>query len=76
MSRFSSKDRRLAPAEEHLHTCRLCFRPIEWSTEHLEHEEVHVYYRCPECGGSFPIRHSDVATMGPAADQSGRTTPA
>ncbi len=66
----------MAPAEEYLHTCRLCFRPIEWSTEHLEYEEVHVYYRCPECRGSFPIRHSDVAAMKAAEDQAKGPAPA
>jgi hypothetical protein len=27
---------------------------------HLEVTPQHVYVRCPHCGGSFPIRHSDV----------------
>lgn len=75
-SRFRSKDRRLAPSDQHLLTCRLCFRPIEWRPEHLEHGELHIYYRCPECGGSFPIRHSDVATMVATEDHTSGAAPA
>ncbi|MGD0380707.1 MAG: hypothetical protein ABSC30_12060 [Acidimicrobiales bacterium] len=31
--------------------------------EYVEATEQHVYVRCPHCMGSFPIRHSDVATF-------------
>lgn len=62
----------MASAERHLETCRLCWRPIDWSAEHLEYEEMHVYYRCPHCGSAFPVRHSDVATMeAPKGETSG-----
>jgi hypothetical protein len=66
---YPTEERRWAPAARHLDTCRLCFGSIEWVADHLEHEygDVHVFYRCPECGGSFPIRHSDAATMTGAA---------
>jgi hypothetical protein len=28
--------------------------------DQVETTDVHVYAHCPHCGGSFPIRHSDV----------------
>jgi phage terminase large subunit GpA-like protein len=40
--------------------CRLCWRTVVLEREHIEATEQHVYVRCPHCGGSFPIRHSDL----------------
>jgi predicted RNA-binding Zn-ribbon protein involved in translation (DUF1610 family) len=61
-------ERRVAPKGRILQTCRLCWHPIEWTTEHLEKSEMHVYFRCPHCGAAFPIRHSDEAALeGPAS---------
>lgn len=43
--------------------CRLCWRTVVLEPEYVEATEQHVYVRCPHCTGSFPIRHSDVATF-------------
>ena len=43
--------------------CRLCWRIVVLETGCIEATDQHVYVRCPHCGGSFPIRHSDVATF-------------
>jgi DNA-directed RNA polymerase subunit RPC12/RpoP len=40
--------------------CRLCWRTVILAPERIEATEQHVYVRCPHCGGSFPIRHSDI----------------
>lgn len=40
--------------------CRLCLRVVAIDPGCIEATEVHVYVRCPHCGGSFPIRHSDI----------------
>jgi len=46
--------------------CRLCWRTVVLGPEFIEATEQHVYVRCPHCGGSFPIRHSDMqALLGP-----------
>jgi hypothetical protein len=42
--------------------CRLCWRSVVLGPEHVEATVQHVYVRCPHCGGSFPIRHSDMQT--------------
>jgi predicted RNA-binding Zn-ribbon protein involved in translation (DUF1610 family) len=56
-------ERRVAPRGRVLQTCRLCWHPIEWTSEHLENTEMHVYFRCPHCGAAFPIRRSDAAAL-------------
>jgi Zn finger protein HypA/HybF involved in hydrogenase expression len=43
--------------------CRLCWRTVVLGPEHIEVTEQHVYVRCPHCGGSFPIRHSDMDSL-------------
>jgi Zn finger protein HypA/HybF involved in hydrogenase expression len=43
--------------------CRLCWRSVGLEPERIEATEQHVYVRCPHCGGSFPIRHSDIETF-------------
>jgi DNA-directed RNA polymerase subunit RPC12/RpoP len=43
--------------------CRLCWRSVVLRPEHVEATDQHVYVRCPHCGGSFPIRHSDIETL-------------
>jgi len=48
------------PAQASSSSCRLCWRTIHLTREHLEVTERHVYVRCPNCGGSFPIRHQDL----------------
>ena len=60
-------ERRVGPKDRVLPTCRLCWHAIEWSAQHLETSEMHVYYRCPHCGAAFPIRHSDAAALDGAA---------
>jgi Zn finger protein HypA/HybF involved in hydrogenase expression len=43
--------------------CRLCWHTVDLGPEHVEATQQHVYVRCPNCGGSFPIRHSDIETL-------------
>ena len=45
--------------------CRLCWHTVDLKPEHVEATHQHVYVRCPNCGGSFPIRHSDIETLQP-----------
>jgi hypothetical protein len=53
-------NRRFRPAvSSRTPECRLCWRVIALELHHVEVTEQHVYVRCPHCGGSFPIRHSD-----------------
>ena len=47
--------------------CRLCWRILIIDQHHIETTERHVYVRCDHCGGSFPIRHSDVEALSPKA---------
>ena len=42
-----------------LWTCRLCWKPITIEARYIEDSAVHVYFRCPSCGHSFPIRDRD-----------------
>jgi hypothetical protein len=64
--RFRPSVRSLTP------DCRLCWRTVVLEPHHLEVTEQHVYVRCPHCGGSFPIRHSDVeAFLGDGASAVG-----
>ena len=56
-------ERRVGPKDRVLQTCRLCWQPIEWTAQHLEKSEMHVYYRCPQCGAAFPIRHADAVAL-------------
>ncbi len=52
--------------------CRLCWRTVVLEPRHVEVTDQHVYVRCPHCGGSFPIRHSDVqAFFGTGASAAG-----
>ncbi|HUY21605.1 MAG TPA: hypothetical protein VMV22_04615 [Acidimicrobiales bacterium] len=48
-----------APAPSLSPACRLCWRTIQLERGQIEVTDQHVYVRCPHCGGSFPIRHSD-----------------
>jgi DNA-directed RNA polymerase subunit RPC12/RpoP len=43
--------------------CRLCWRNVRLEPHDVEVTDQHVYVRCPNCGGSFPIRHSDAEAM-------------
>jgi phage terminase large subunit GpA-like protein len=43
--------------------CRLCWRIVVLEPGFIEATDQHMYVRCPHCGGSFPIRHSDVETF-------------
>jgi hypothetical protein len=58
--RFRSWDPSLKPGHR---PCRLCLRVVAPGSDAIETTDMHVYIRCPECGGSFPIRHSDVPTL-------------
>lgn len=48
-----------------LDRCRLCWFPMTPDPRQVEMGEERVYYRCPRCLGSFPIRRSDLASMNP-----------
>ena len=63
----------MAPKDRVLQTCRLCWRPIEWTAMHLEKSQMHVYYRCPHCGAAFPIRRADAAALEAASSVAGTT---
>jgi predicted RNA-binding Zn-ribbon protein involved in translation (DUF1610 family) len=43
--------------------CRVCFRSVILDPEHVfrvtEFGESYWAFRCPECGGSFPVRDDD-----------------
>jgi len=66
-------DRRFRAATPSLaHECRLCWRTVVLEPQDIEVTEQHVYVRCPKCGGSFPIRHSDLdAFLGHEASAAG-----
>ena len=66
-------DRRFKIAAPSLtHLCRLCWRTVVLDPEDIEMTELHVYVRCPKCGGSFPIRHTDLdAFLGHEASAAG-----
>ena len=61
MSEARLRDRRFRATRSSLEhqECRLCWRAVVVAPEHVETTDLHVYVRCPHCGGSFPIRHSD-----------------
>ena len=58
--RFRTWDAALEPGSR---PCRLCLRVLELEPSFIETTYVHVYARCPHCGGSFPIRHSDAHAL-------------
>jgi hypothetical protein len=45
-------------------SCRVCFRQVTLHATHIfragEYDEAYWAFRCPECGGSFPVRDEDV----------------
>ena len=62
----ASGERRFHLGEEGpvLIPCRLCYRGIELSGEHVEQDSLgRSYYRCPHCHGSFPIRQEDADAL-------------
>ena len=60
MTESGLRERRFRTAASSLTPeCRLCWRIVVLEPQHVEATEQHVYVRCPHCGGSFPIRHSD-----------------
>jgi len=60
MTGTGQSDRRFrAAAPPRTRECRLCWRIVILEPQHIEATDQHVYVRCPHCGGSFPIRHSD-----------------
>jgi hypothetical protein len=61
--RFRTSVPGLAPGSR---VCRLCLRVIVLEPEYIEPTAMHVYLRCPHCGGSFPIRHRDVDELAQA----------
>ncbi|HLG66469.1 MAG TPA: hypothetical protein VKV36_01195 [Acidimicrobiales bacterium] len=44
--------------------CRLCWSTFTPDRGQVEVAERYVYYRCPNCGCSFPIRRGDLALLG------------
>jgi len=55
-------ERRLGPSHG-LHSCRLCWQPVTLDARYVEEAGQHLYFRCPHCGGSFPIRRSDTGSL-------------
>lgn len=43
--------------------CRVCLRVVVLEPGYIETTDQYVYVRCPHCGGSFPVRRSDVAAF-------------
>jgi hypothetical protein len=43
--------------------CRVCLDVVVLELGQIETTIQHVYVRCPHCGGSFPIRHSDAEAV-------------
>jgi len=67
MSNANVGERRFRPPVPRLSPeCRLCWRTLALEHRLIETTEVHVYVRCPHCGGSFPIRRSDVQAFAEA----------
>jgi hypothetical protein len=58
--RFHTSDPSLEPGTR---LCRVCFRIVDLEPEYLETTDMYVYVRCPHCGCSFPIRHSDAEAL-------------
>jgi hypothetical protein len=58
--RFRTWDPSLAPGAR---PCRLCLNVDVLESAQIETTDMHVYARCPHCGGSYPIRHSDVDAL-------------
>jgi hypothetical protein len=54
--RFKTSDPAVRPGSR---LCRLCFTVVAIEPEYIETTDMHVYLCCPNCGQSFPIRHSD-----------------
>lgn len=54
--RFKTSDPAVRPGSR---LCRLCFTVVVIEPEYIETTDMHVYLCCPNCGQSFPIRHSD-----------------
>jgi hypothetical protein len=57
---FGSRSNRRARLNGALKTCRLCWRPISIEAQYIEEDPPRVYFRCPHCAHSFPIRRSDI----------------
>jgi WXG100 family type VII secretion target len=54
--RFKTSESGVRPGSR---LCRLCFTVVVIEPEYIETTDMHVYLCCPNCGQSFPIRHSD-----------------
>lgn len=57
---FGTWSNRRGRATGALKTCRLCWKPITIEAKYVEEDPPRVYFRCPHCLNSFPIRHSDI----------------
>jgi hypothetical protein len=72
MTESNLRDRRFRSWDPSLQAgtrpCRVCLRVVAVGRDAVETTLLHVYARCPECGGSFPIRHSDVEALPGATD--------
>jgi len=58
--RFKTSDPAVRPGSR---LCRLCFTVVAIEAEYIETTDMHVYLCCPNCGQSFPIRHSDAEAL-------------
>ncbi|HVC71789.1 MAG TPA: hypothetical protein VNC61_16155 [Acidimicrobiales bacterium] len=57
--RFRTTD----PMKPGTRLCRVCLSVVVLEPGFLETTVQYVYIRCPHCGGSFPIRHSDAQAL-------------
>jgi WXG100 family type VII secretion target len=57
--RFKTSDPSLEPGTR---ICQGCFTVVVIDPEHIETTATHTYFRCPNCGNSFPVRNSDIET--------------
>jgi hypothetical protein len=60
---FGSHSERRWRTKANLVSCRLCWKSITVDHDALESSGpgAPVYFRCPHCGGSFPVRKTDMA---------------
>lgn len=61
---YLGPNRRTRPSQSWFNKCRLCWASLDFDSDQVEITEQYTYYRCPECGGSFPMRRDDIEVFG------------
>lgn len=64
VTHYVGPNRRARRGDAWYNKCRLCWAPLTFDVSQVEVTSVLTYYRCPNCGGSFPMRREDVVTFG------------